>query len=132
MNTIHKSAWIHIVDRQVLSTRSKGKDAYYFPGGKPEGNETAEETLTREIKEELSVDLVFETIEELGTFEAEAHGKAEGAKVIMRCFTGQYVGILKPDAEIEEMVWLTYADKDKTSAVDQIIFDWLKERDVIN
>ena len=30
---IDKIAWLYIKDRKVLSTRSKGKDVYYFPGG---------------------------------------------------------------------------------------------------
>jgi hypothetical protein len=40
MKYIDKLAWIHIVDRQILSTRSKGKDTYYIPGGKREGDES--------------------------------------------------------------------------------------------
>jgi 8-oxo-dGTP diphosphatase len=31
-------------------------------------------------------------------------------------------------AEIEEYVWLTYADRERSAPVDRIIFDWLRER----
>ena len=37
MKLIDKIAWLLIKDGKVLSTRSFGKDAYYFPGGKREG-----------------------------------------------------------------------------------------------
>src|SRR6218665_2755093 len=132
MKWIDKLAWIYIVDRKILSTRSKGKDTYYFPGGKREAGESDAEALTREIKEELTVDLISESLQYFGKFEAQAHGHAEGITVVMTCYLANYIGILKPDAEIEELAWLTYADKSKSSAVDQLIFDHLKNNDFID
>jgi len=31
---IDKIAWLHLVDGRILSTRSRGKEVYYLPGGK--------------------------------------------------------------------------------------------------
>src|SRR3989344_9570765 len=122
---IDKLAWIHIKDRRILSTRSKGKDTYYIPGGKREVGESDEKALTREIKEELSIDLIPETIKHVGTFEEQAHGKPEGTIVRMTCYSGDYTGIIQPAAEIEEVVWLQYKDREKSSPVDKLIFDFL-------
>ena len=33
-----------------------------------------------------------------------------------------------PSAEVEEFVWLSYADRERCAPVDRIIFDWLRER----
>ena len=129
---IDKIAWIHIVDRKILSTRSKGKDTFYIPGGKRESGETDAQTLVREIREELSVGVLPETIRYIGTFEAQAHGKAEGTIVRMTCYAADYQGSLKPAAEIDEMDWFVHQDRERSAPVDQIIFDWLKERDLIN
>ncbi|RYU94717.1 NUDIX hydrolase [Emticicia agri] len=129
---IDKLAWIRIEDRKILSTRSKGKDTYYFPGGKREPYESDEEALLREIKEELTVDLVPDSLQFFGRFEAQAHGHTEGVTVVMTCYLADYQGELKPDAEIEELAWLTYADKEKSSAVDQLIFDHLKNLNFID
>ena len=41
--------FLYLVDSKLLSTRSKGKDTYYIPGGKREGNESDIETLIREV-----------------------------------------------------------------------------------
>ena len=131
MLIIDKLAWIEIQDIRILSTRSYGKDVYYIPGGKREPGETDAQTLIREIKEELSIDLVPQTIKYLGTFEAQAHGHAEGVLVKMQCYTSAYTGTIKAAAEIEEVVWLTHADKPNVSPVDKLIFDWLKEHDQI-
>ncbi|MER2996293.1 NUDIX hydrolase [Pontibacter populi] len=128
MQVIDKLAWIEIQDKQILSTRSFGKDAFYIPGGKREPGETDAQTLIREIKEELSVDLQPETINYLGTFEAQAHGHAEGILVKMQCYTAKYTGTITATSEIEEVDWLSHADKPRVSAVDKIIFDWLKEQ----
>ena len=131
MQIIDKLAWIEIQDckigqRSVLSTRSKGKSVFYFPGGKRELGESDAQVLIREIKEELSVELQEDSLMYIGTFEAQADGHKLGIIVRMTCYSGKYIGTLKPASEIEELAWLTYADKNKTSAVDKIIFDWLK------
>ena len=52
---IDKIAWIRLEDGKVLSTRSRGKDVYYFPGGKREPGETDLEAQVREIREEFDV-----------------------------------------------------------------------------
>lgn len=122
---IDKLAWIHLVDGKILSTRSKGKTKYYIPGGKRELGESDAVTLVREIKEELSVDIYIPSLEFIGIFEAQADGHKPGILVRMTCYAAHYHGQLLPDSEIEEMVWLTYNDRDLISAVDQLIFDFL-------
>ena len=131
MRVIDKIALIEIKEGKVLSTRSSGKEVYYFPGGKRDGTESDEETLIREIKEELDVDVMPGTIEYYGKFEAQAHGKDEGVLVQMTCYTAKYDGELKPSSEVEEIVWFGYNDKEKTSMVDQIIFDDLYQKGLI-
>ena len=128
---IDKIAWLHLHDGQVLSTRSRGKDRYYFPGGKREPGETDAQTLLREIKEELTVDLDPASLAHAGTFEAPAHGHPAGVLVRMACYRATYAGTLRPAAEIEEVVWLTYRHRAEVSAVDQLIFDWLKAQGLL-
>ena len=129
---IDKLAFIEIKDRKVLETCSFKKDKWYIPGGKRDGNETEQEALIREMKEELLVDLIPETIKHYGTFEAQAHGKAEGTIVRMTCYTAQYTGVLSPSAEVEKMDWFDYSRRDEVSPVDQLIFDDLKAKDLID
>jgi 8-oxo-dGTP diphosphatase len=127
MTIIDKIAWIRLEDGAILSSRSRGKDVYYLPGGKREPGESDIDTLVREIREELSVAIVPDTIEPVGTFHAQAHGHPEGTKVRMTCYSADYRGVLQPDNEIEEIVWLTYADRHRVAPVDQLIFDHLHE-----
>jgi 8-oxo-dGTP pyrophosphatase MutT (NUDIX family) len=124
---IDKIAWLHLVDGRILSTRSRGKQAYYLPGGKREPGETDAQTLVREIREEVTVSIDEPTIRPAGVFEAQADGKAPGVVVRMTCFTAGYTGTLAASSEIEEIAWLGYADRDRVSAVDKLIFDHLHE-----
>lgn len=124
---IDKIAWIHIVDGRMLCARSKGKDTYYLPGGKRERGESDIETLVREIEEELSVRIKPESAANAGSFRASAHGKSEGVRVTMSCYTAEYEGELRPASEIEELAWLTYKDRARVSEVSQMIFDHLHE-----
>ena len=124
---IDKLAWLRVEDGRVLSTRSHGKDRYYIPGGKRELGESDEEALVREIREELCVELIPSTMEFVGTFEALAHGKTGGTIVKMTCYSADYTGEVRPASEIAEVVWLGYDGRKYSSAVDQIIFDWLRD-----
>ncbi|GLW09442.1 DNA mismatch repair protein MutT [Microtetraspora sp. NBRC 13810] len=123
---IDKVAWVRVEDGRILSTRSRGKDAYYIPGGKREAGESDAETLAREIEEELSVAILPASVAHLGTYEAQAHGHADGVLVRMTCYTGDYHGTLAPSSEIAELRWLSYADRDRVSPVDRLIFDDLR------
>ena len=63
MKIINVVAAIIIKDGKIFSTqRSYGdfKGGWEFPGGKIEGNETPEEALVREIKEELNANILVE------------------------------------------------------------------------
>lgn len=132
MKLIDKIAFIYLKDGNILSTLSNGKDTYYIPGGKREPNETDEETLIRECKEELSINIKRDTIKYYGTFEAQAHGKAEGILVKMTCYTAEFDGELTPDSEIQEIKWLNYSNLDvKISPVDTIIFKDLYDKGLI-
>ena len=132
MKEIDKIAFIYLKDGKILSTLSKGKDTYYIPGGKREGNETDEETLIRECKEELSIEIKKDTIKYYGTFKAQAHGKAEGIIVKMTCYMAEFDGELQANSEIEEMKWLDYSNLDvKISPVDEIIFKDLFDKGLI-
>ena len=128
MNLIDKIALIETKNGQVLSTRSKGKTKYYIPGGKREAGETDEQTLVREIAEELNVKINEDTIEYVGTFVAQSDGAKEGVLVKMTCYSAKYEGVLEPTSEIEEIRWLNYQDLDIISEVDKKIFTYLKDR----
>ena len=131
MKEIDKIALLYLKDGQILSTLSKGKDTYYLPGGKRELNETDEQTLIRECKEELTIDIKEDTIKYYGTFKAQAHGKAKGIIVKMTCYTAEFIGEIKPSSEIQEIRWLNYKDIDIISPVDKLIFKDLYEKGIL-
>ncbi|RSN31833.1 DNA mismatch repair protein MutT [Amycolatopsis sp. WAC 01416] len=124
---IDKIAWLHSQDGRVLGARSRGKSVFYLPGGKREPGETDTETLIREVREELTVEIDPASIESAGVFEAQADGHATGLLVRTTCYTAEFSGTLKASSEIDEITWLGYEDRDRLSAVGKIIFDHLRE-----
>jgi 8-oxo-dGTP pyrophosphatase MutT (NUDIX family) len=128
MKEIDKIAFIEIQNGQILSTKSKGKTKYYLPGGKREVGESDVQTLIREIAEELSVVIIPNTAEYIGTFSAQSDGDKEGINVIMTCYKAKYSGSLNANSEIEEIKWLNYKDLAIISEVDIKIFSFLHEK----
>jgi 8-oxo-dGTP pyrophosphatase MutT (NUDIX family) len=128
---IDKVAWIYIKDKKILSTLSFGKSKYYIPGGKRETGESDEDCLKREIEEELSVQLVDNTIRYFDTFQAQADAQKEGVIVQMRCYFSEYTGEIEPSHEIQSVVWLTYNDRFKSAEVDQEIFQVLFDKGLL-
>jgi hypothetical protein len=76
--------------------------------------------------------LIPETLVHYGTFEAQAHGKPDGTMVRMTCYMGKYNGVLSPSAEVEKMDWFDYSKRNEISPVDQLIFDDLKSKNLID
>ena len=128
---IDKLAYIHLQDYKVLVSLSKGKDTWYIPGGKREPGESDREALTREVKEELDVDLLPDTIKPYGVFEAQAHGKPEGTVVRMTCYTAEFLGKLTASNEIERIDFFGYDQIDQTAFVDHLIFEDLKQKGLL-
>lgn len=128
---IDKLAYIYVKDGRVLVTLTRGRDAWYIPGGKREGDETDHQALIREVQEELSVDLQPDTIKFYGVFEAQAHNKPPGTIVRMTCYTADFDGELTCSNEIEKLDFFDHSQKSKTSHVDFLIFDDLKEKGLI-
>ncbi|MEL6538915.1 MAG: NUDIX domain-containing protein, partial [Bacteroidota bacterium] len=87
-----------------------------------------QQTLVREVAEELNVEIDPATIVYVGTFEAQADGHPEGVLVKMTCYAARYDGVLQPTSEIEEIRWLNYQDWGLISPVDKLIFQFLKEK----
>jgi 8-oxo-dGTP pyrophosphatase MutT (NUDIX family) len=128
---IDKIAFILIQNQTVLSTRTRGKEVFYIPGGKRELGETDEQTLIREVKEELNVDIKPDSISYLETFTAQSHGAKKGVMVKMTCYTATFVGSLKASNEIAELRWLHYEHMDIISEVDKKIFNYLKSKKLL-
>ncbi len=126
---IDKIALIYLKDKKILGTLSYGKTNFYLPGGKRQESETDKETLIRECKEELNVDIKEDTIKYYGTFKALADLK--DVLVKMTCYTASFDGNPIPSSEISEIKWLTFKDLDKVSLVDTIIFKDLKEKGLL-
>lgn len=126
IDAIDTVAWVCLDNGKILGARSRGKDTFYLPGGKREPGETDVRTLVREIAEELAVTIDPATATHLGVWRAAAHAQADGVIVRMACYTAAHHGDPAPSAEIEELAWLGYADRDRVAPVDQVVFDHLR------
>ena len=125
---IDKLAWLYIREGKLLSARSKNKALYYIPGGKREKGESDEQALVREIKEEISVDLITSSIKYAETFEAQADGKNSETIVKLTCYFADFQGELSADAEIEEISFIGYQNKSLCSLGSIKVMDWLKSQ----
>ncbi len=128
---IDKVALIFVRNKKLLSVVPKGKNVFYMPGGKREAGESDEQTLMREIKEEMSVNIITESIKYYGTFEAEAHDQKKGTVVRAICYTAAFEGEPKPSSEIESIAWLSSADANKVPPLGKLILADLKKKGLI-
>ena len=104
---IYKASGIIIVGRKVLVERSVGKEYFIHPGGKIETGETPKQAVIRELKEEFTIDVKEEDLEEFDHNSAPAANSPE-VDVHMDVFlVKKWQGDITPDSEVEEIRWLT-------------------------
>lgn len=96
-----------IKDNTFLMVRKAGKDIWTNLGGKPEGKETEEQALIREIQEELSCGA--KVIRKLGDFQNKA--VFDDAIIHLSVYLVELEGNPKiSDPELEEFKYLSQED----------------------
>jgi 8-oxo-dGTP diphosphatase len=129
---IDKLSFICIKERKMLAVISKGKEKFYTLGGKRESGESDIDALAREVKEEVSADIISESMKYFGTFKAQAHGKSSGTIVKLTCYIGDLKGSPKPSNEIEKIIWVNTADKSIATETGAVVLEELKARNLID
>lgn len=99
------AALIRDEDGRVLLVRKRGTAAFMQPGGKRDAGESDVAALSREIVEELSCCVDANTARPLGIFECAAANEP-GFRVQAAVYAVDVEGAIKPQAEIDEMVWV--------------------------
>ena len=132
MADLHKAGLLFLKDRRVLLCRKKHSTSLLIlPGGKLERDETAEDCLRRECREELG-DVEIANLSRLGDYESPAAGQ-EDKVVKIELFAGDLRGTPVAQAEIKELVWFGPLDDDALLApsLRNFIFPDLRRRGLV-
>ncbi len=90
---------------RVLLVRKRGTLAFMQPGGKLSSGESDVAALSREIIEELGCCIDQRDARALGVFECAAANEP-GFKVRAAVYAVDVEGIVEPQSEIEQLVWV--------------------------
>lgn len=96
-------------DGRCLLVRKAGSTVFMQAGGKLEAGESALDALSRELREELGVELDESAAEYLGVFRAEAANEAH-TLVSAAVFAFETAATIEPTGEIEELLWIDRLD----------------------
>lgn len=97
-----------IFKNEILLTKSKQDGYYFLPGGHIENNESPEQALIREIKEELNIDIPLSELKFISEFENSWINKNGDNHEV------NYVYLNQPDNKF-----------DTISQEDHIDFEWI-------
>ncbi|MFB6978502.1 NUDIX hydrolase [Streptomyces scopuliridis] len=94
--------------RLLVVSKTAAPDVFYLPGGKPETDEEALETLARELGEELGV----EPLNTRFLAEVEATAALENVPMRMTVFEAQINRTPRPAAELAHLRWIFGREQD--------------------
>ncbi|MEE1763528.1 NUDIX hydrolase [Streptomyces sp. SP18BB07] len=94
--------------RLLVVSKKAAPDVFYLPGGKPEMDERAIETLVRELDEELGVEPLRPRL----LAEVEAVAALEGVPMRMTVFEAHIDRPPRPAAELAHLRWATGRERD--------------------
>ncbi|WP_116246278.1 NUDIX domain-containing protein [Nocardiopsis sp. FIRDI 009] len=120
-------AWVHVRDGRLLCVRSRGRDLLYVPGGKRDPGESDEAAVTREAREEVSVDLRPGTLRRVAVIDEIAHDQAPGTRVRLTCYTADHDGAIAADNEITGLEWIGFAERDRCAPAVRRLVELLHE-----
>ena len=106
---IRKIAGLIIKEKKFLAVKEEGLNILFTPGGTVEKFETPEETLRRELKEELNVNLI--AMKPFGTFKDKTHDLKDD--LLLETYFASIRGSPQPNSEIEKLFWVNSKFKDK-------------------
>ncbi|MFI0356710.1 NUDIX domain-containing protein [Actinomadura sp. 9N407] len=116
-------AWVHVSRDRMLAVRSRGRNLFYLPGGKREPGEDDWSALSREVREELALELVPASFRELGVVRAAAHDQPHHTHVRMACFTATYEGAMEAAGEVDEYRYVEATERDLLAPASQAALD---------
>ncbi|AXY58993.1 NUDIX hydrolase [Acinetobacter sp. WCHAc010052] len=127
MNIITVAAAIILNEQnQLLLVRKKNTQFFMQVGGKLESNEAPEQTMIREIAEEISANAEIEQF--VGRFETKAANEA-GHQLVSYVYQVSLDQAPQIDAEIAEMKWIDLDDQQTLLAplTKEVVIPWCKE-----
>ena len=122
-------------NRRFLLARSRGKTAFYRPGGKREPGESDIAALRREIVEELGCEPDLRHTAFFKEYDAPAFGEGEGTRVGMKLFRGSLTGTPEPQREIDEIGYFTvdeYAAMSDRARASELVLEDLRTMGIVD
>lgn len=92
---------------------------WIMPGGKIEKGESLEDSLVREINEELICSVHKESIKFIAEYEAKAAGQLD-KMLNLKLYSGDYTGVPTASHEIAELGWIGKGDQTNMEASETI------------
>ena len=96
---------LEIQNRKILMTREKGKTLFQLPGGGQEEGESLQDTLNREVLEEIGIGLINAKPFD----EFILPGRHENVLIKFIIYTADIVGTINKGEDIEEIRWVNSA-----------------------
>lgn len=113
MKTVLKVSAVCVYDRagRLLTVRKSGTARFMHPGGKPEAGESAAEAGSRELAEEVGIQLAAADLELMGVWTGAAANESN-TDIEATVFTAPSswdAESIRPTAEIAELRWMDLA-----------------------
>lgn len=120
--------FIYLRERKVLAVRPYASAEWTVPGGLVPAGESEESVLHREVHAQLNVALQEKSAMPFARLEVPA----VEPPLTLACYSAVALGDFQPSAHVEEMGYLTSADRPRCAAAEQLLLDDLVAKGLVD
>ena len=122
VEVLDQATWLRTKSETLLTSLPSKGELLYITSDIVDEEDNAHEVLSRDVHEELRLELLLDEIEYSSSYEAVSQIDEKGVLLKMTYYLGDYTGGQNLESSLSRDEWSALSDIRKVAAVDKLVY----------